>query len=466
MTEVLDNIIRRKKSLLQGFSKKWFETLEKFDEDIKINCKDGTRSLYLDSIIRLAIETDKEFEDITKEDVSKFLSRDINKYTRHQYQIYFNKFFKWLGKDTKDWFIKIDKPYDKVIDPSNLWSPEEIHELIGVYPDVQPKALVAVGYDGGFRVSELININVGDVEFRVGNAVIFIRKSKTQPRRVELIFSTKYLLSWYNIRKAQCKSLDEPLWVSKSNRFKGQRLTPSGVNEILKYGCKLLGTKKHLNPHLLRHSMASYLRSRNFPDALHRIRMGLAPGSNVLERYTHVTDIQVAEGASKAFGIEPLEVKKEEPNPLLGKRCPRCGTINRLDAELCEKCFYSIDYENTGLEIELLEMYRTKFSKMAKLDTLFKDYRHFKKELILVEAFKQLILGSDKIETDTLRRYFVRNYELNDDQVIQFLETLMQEDIIEVKDDWILVDLDKLEDLIQSCKEFVSLDSKYKVSKE
>jgi len=157
MTELLDKILKRTHLNL---SQKQYKILNDFDEHNKINCKDGTRNLYLDSVIRLAIESGKEFEDITKEDVAKFLRRDINKYTRHQYQIYFGKFFKWLGKDIEGWFVPIKNAYDKVIDPSSLWSPEEINALIKVYNETQHRALVAVLYDSEARVSELVHVNI------------------------------------------------------------------------------------------------------------------------------------------------------------------------------------------------------------------------------------------------------------------------------------------------------------------
>ena len=465
MTEKVFEILMKRKNYLQNLSQNQLKILQKFDEYNEIkNLTRNTRDCELRTVLQLGLFTKKDYEDITKEDCNAWLNRGISPYSRVTYQLYLGKFFKWLGKDTKHWFVKIENAYDKVIDPSDLWSPEDINNLIKVYSEVQNRALVATGYDGEFRVSELLNMDVRDIEFHVGNAVAFIRKSKTQPRRVELIFATKELLPWYNIRKAQAKP-DDPLWISKANNNRNGRLTQSGVYEILKYGKKLLGIDKPCNPHLtFRHSCASYLRSMGYPDAQHRIRMGLSANSPCIDRYTHLTDTQVGEGARKAFGV-PVEQKEEKPNPLLGKRCPRCGTINRLDNELCEKCYYSIDYENTALEIELLEMYRTKFTKAANLDQLFKQYRFFKEDVVLLESFKQLVMGSDKINTEIIQRYFTKNFGLTDDGVNYFLESLLSEEIIEIKGDTILVDTVKLYKHIEDCKEFLSLDSKYKVSK-
>jgi site-specific recombinase XerD len=245
------------------------KTLKSFYKIDKIrNLTNITIGNQLNQMAKLGVDTKKEYKDMTKKDVNDWLNRNIKPSSRQVYQRNFNKFFKWLGKNPKKWFIKIENAGSKVIEPSNLWTPEEVESLIKVYPDFQHKAVVATLYDSEARVSELCSVNISDVEFVAGNATIFIRESKTQKRRVELLFASKELLNWYNLRKAQCKSLDEPLWLSKCNRNRNQRLTPGGVTEILKYGCKLLGTKKRLTPHLLRHSMTSYLRSRN-SDAHH-----------------------------------------------------------------------------------------------------------------------------------------------------------------------------------------------------
>jgi len=469
MPEVYDKFIKRTAChYLRRLTKKQQETLRKFDEYNEVkNWSLITRENQIKTIGHLGDDVKKEYQDMVKFDVNQWLmNKDITNYSRLTYQLHLQKFFKWLGNDVEDWFETIENAYDKIIKPSELWSPEEIDALIKVYPEVQYRALVATLFDSEARVSEFCSVSIEDVEFIAGNAIVFFPDSKTEKRRVELIFATKELLPWYNLRKAQARPTD-PLWISKCNRNKNQRLSKSGVYEILKYGTKLLGTDKHLHPHLLRHSMASYLRAKGYPDALHRIRMGLGFNSPVLDRYSHFQDSQIGEGAKKAFGVKDIQPVKEEVNPLIGKLCPRCSTLNRTADTLCSKCFYSIDYENTGMELELLEMFRSEFCKVTNLDVLFHDYRMFKTELNLLEQFKTLLQGRLTIETEIVKRYFVNAFKLTDEDVIHFIESLMQEGVGDVEGDFIvLTSIEKLDDLIQSCRKFVELDSKYKISKE
>lgn len=468
MPEVFDKFIQRTAChYLRRLTKRQQETLRNFDEYNEVkNWSLITRENQIKTIGHLGDDVKKEYQEMDKFDVNQWLlEKDITDYSRLTYQLHLQKFFKWLGKDVDGWFETIENAYDKIIKPSELWSPEEIDALIKVYPEVQYRALVATLFDSEARVSEFCSMNIEDVEFIAGNAVVYFPESKTEKRRVELIFATKELLPWYNLRKAQARPTD-PLWISKCNRNKNQRLSKSGAYEILKYGTKLIDTDKHLHPHLLRHSMASYLRAKGYPDALHRIRMGLAANSPVLDRYTHLTDSQVANGAKKAFGVKDIQPVKEDVNPLIGKLCPRCGTLNRNADTLCSKCFYSIDYENTGLEIELLEMFRCKFSKSANLDVVFNHYRHFKQEMNLLGLFKSLLQGKSTIDTDVVRQYLCNNFRLTDDQIVEFLQILMGEQVIDIVGDSIFVlGMETLEDYIQKSKEFLALDSRYVISK-
>lgn len=458
MTLLLQEIINRPtSSYLRNLTATQVSTLNEFDKYNEYkNFAQHTRERQLKLVARLGMETGMEFQDMTKEDVVNWLrSKDIKAYSLQTYQLYCQKFFKWLGKNVKGWFEKINNAYDKVIPPSELWSPEEIEELINVFPEIQYKAVVTTLFDSEARVSELCSMNVMDVEFVNGIGVIYLRESKTQRRRVELIFATEYLVPWYNARKAQAK-LTDPLWISKCNRNRGRRLTQGGVYEILKYGRKLLGTSKQLYPHLLRHSMASYLRKNGYPDALHKKRMGLKPHSFVLERYTHVSDAEVSEGARSAFGAEPVKPVKQMGNPLIPRKCPRCGTSNNITDKICKNCFYSIDYENTERDLTILEIFKSRFLELEKIDidALMKNYRNFKEETKYLEIILEVFENSDVVTNDVIQR----KLGLGDDECLEILQYLITCELITMTGVKVrLVNRDEFHRFIAVYKRYVEL---------
>lgn len=134
--DVFEEVIKRR-HYLENLSKNQLKTSQKFDKYNELkHLTITTRDNELSAVLRLGMATKKDYEDMTKEDVNAWLNREISAYSRVTYQLYLGKFFKWMGRDCKNWFVKIENAYNKVIDPSDLWSPEEIHALINAYPEV------------------------------------------------------------------------------------------------------------------------------------------------------------------------------------------------------------------------------------------------------------------------------------------------------------------------------------------
>lgn len=430
MSEVFNEIIQPPTNFLRKLTQKQQKMLREFDNyNERRNLRRNTRVRQIKTIGHLGDDVKKEFQDMTKEDVNNWLyNKDIIPHSRQTYQQYLQKFFKWLDKDIEGWFEKIENAYDKVIPPSALWTREDVNKLINSYPETQHRALVATLYDSEARVSEICSMNIMDVEFIADVCVIYIRESKTQKRRIELLFATKELIPWYNIRKQNAEPSD-PLWLSKCNRDRNSRLTQGGVYEILKYGQRLSGVDKHLHPHLLRHSMASYLRKRGFPDALHKKRMGLKPTSTVLERYTHLSDSEVAEGAREAFGGEPIRKRKQESNPLISVKCPRCGASVRQTDKVCHQCFYTINYEVVTEDISVFEIFKTNFGKSEK-QKILSCFKSLKTVVPLLQELFSCFNGTDERDIEKLREHF--NLELDDDQLLELLGILIGRELVEI----------------------------------
>ena len=458
MTELFLEIFSRPTSkFLRNLTESQSSILIEFDKHNEYkNFAKHTRVRQLKLIARLGVETGKEYQDMTKEDIVNWLrNKDIIPHSLQTYQLYCQKFFKWLEKDIEGWFEKIENAYNKVIDPSDLWTPEDIQQLIKVYPETQYRALVATLYDSEARVSELCSMNIKHVEFKADICNIFLPQSKTKPRRVELLFATQELILWYNIRKAQAKPND-PLWISKCNRRRNQRLSQGGVYEILKYGQKLMGTSKKLHPHLLRHSMASYLRKNGYPDALHKIRMGLKPNSQTLERYTHISDAEVGQGAREAFGKEPRMKVEQKSNPLLSRKCPRCGADNRQYDLVCKKCFYTIDYETVHEDISLLDIFKTNFGRREK-ERLLREFNYLNIQTSLLQRFFDCFNGSNSIGIRDVIQHFSN---LTEDQILELIGILIGDDLIDVEGNRIfLLDRRRFEEEIEGHKALIMINS-------
>lgn len=120
------------------------------------------------------------------------------------------------------------------------------------------RVVISTFYSLGLRRSELIGMNVGDVDF--GRKVVKVRGKGDKMREIPLVVSlSEEILLYLNAVEVMCegkRSLKEPLFVT----YTGRRLYPSYVDRLVKAelgGVKELTGRK--SPHVLRHSLATEL---------------------------------------------------------------------------------------------------------------------------------------------------------------------------------------------------------------
>lgn len=117
------------------------------------------------------------------------------------------------------------------------------------------KAMLEVLYATGIRVSELINLDIDDVN----TDVKFLRcKSGKRERIVPMGSKAVRCLSDYidNAREDMVGSDDEQALFVNCN---GTRLTRQGFWKIIKFYSKRAGISSDITPHTLRHSFAVHL---------------------------------------------------------------------------------------------------------------------------------------------------------------------------------------------------------------
>lgn len=117
------------------------------------------------------------------------------------------------------------------------------------------KAMLELLYATGIRVTELINLNVKDINLELG----YIKCSSSAKERIIPVypFAVKCLSDFLSIaRPAMIGNAGQnALFVN----FSGQRLTRQGFWKIVKNYAKKIGIENKVTPHTLRHSFAAHL---------------------------------------------------------------------------------------------------------------------------------------------------------------------------------------------------------------
>ncbi|MFQ5485761.1 MAG: site-specific tyrosine recombinase/integron integrase [Desulfobacterales bacterium] len=164
------------------------------------------------------------------------------------------------------------------------------------------RAIFEMLYSSGLRVSELVGINVSDVNFPEGMIRVTGKGNKERivpigHKATEAIKNyRKELLKSSNFRKARVQSdKNDALFLNKNNR----RLTARSIARILEKAIRDCGFPTPVSPHALRHSFATHLLDAGADLRVVQELLGHKSLSTT-QMYTHVSIDKLMETYDKA----------------------------------------------------------------------------------------------------------------------------------------------------------------------
>jgi integrase/recombinase XerD len=164
-------------------------------------------------------------------------------------------------------------------------------------PDARrDRAMLELLYASGMRVSELISLNLGDVD--ISNCFVRCFGKGSKERMVPIYPQAAKIVDEY-IKEVR------PLWAHRETEKalflnqRGERLTRQGLWQILKNYAKDAGLDKQVTPHTLRHSFATHMLSGGADLRSVQELLGHANISTT-QIYTHLTSEHVRNTYEKA----------------------------------------------------------------------------------------------------------------------------------------------------------------------
>lgn len=126
---------------------------------------------------------------------------------------------------------------------------------VNSFKGARDKAMLELLYATGLKVSEIISIDVEDIEIELG--ILRIKENRDNIRVVPVGELAIKSLAHYieNYRSIDIQSSKNPLFLNYSNKA----LTRQGVWKIIKGYAKKAGINKTITPHTFRHSFAVHL---------------------------------------------------------------------------------------------------------------------------------------------------------------------------------------------------------------
>ena len=169
-------------------------------------------------------------------------------------------FYRYLARDhqfTQNPCEGLKPPKSEKKLPDAL-SPDAAAQLMKVDEDtpmaLRDQAMLELFYSSGLRLSELLGLQVHDVDF--GNQEVRVTGKGSKTRIVPVgAFAVQALQAWLAVRGQHAAPESTALFVNQ----RGKPISPRTVQSRVDYWAKKLGLGVHVHPHMLRHSFASHV---------------------------------------------------------------------------------------------------------------------------------------------------------------------------------------------------------------
>lgn len=257
--------------------------------------------------------------------------------------VHIGTFLKYYGRDDLvDIFPKYNEK-EKELNKNDLISREDLEKILKSAQNITYKTLVIVLYESAVRKAELVGVKRKHIQFYDSYCNLYIDTSKTTKRNIPLVESIPYLREYFNAKNLEQDQKVFPYVKGSISKIitRIEKATKKKYPEF----------KKHLNPHLFRHSRLTELASnRKLNEPQLRKFAGWSKNSNMPAIYFHLDDSSIRNEI-----IAQATDKKPKKPKIIGfetLRCPNCSEMNNKFNEFCWKCGKVI---NEGMVIQKIK---------------------------------------------------------------------------------------------------------------
>lgn len=236
---------------------------------------------YMTLLKRLYEHSNGSIIEASPQDIITLLARielsNLGDWSKYDNKVALRKYLRFCGREDLAKLIRI-RTVISVKLPEELLRPAEIQNMMKCCTRDQDRTMIAVLWETGCRIGELLGMQRKHISNDVIGAVLIVN-GKTGMRRIRIIESAPYLDGWIS----------------------GRSLGPDGhVFDItyptavkrLKTIARRAGITKRIYPHLFRHSRATFLAS-HLTEAQLCHYMGWTIGSDMARIYVHLSGVDM-----------------------------------------------------------------------------------------------------------------------------------------------------------------------------
>ena len=226
------------------------ENLQKLENELKLRgFSDRTVQMYMFYNQKFLDFIQKEPEFITEDDIKSFIAKKMGEGTAAKSIVLIKAALKFFYDGVlKKNVVTFKSPKIPKKLPIVL-TRDEVRTMIDSIKNKKHKLVVMFLYSSGLRLSELVNLKVGDLE--LNEKIGWVRSGKGEKDRM-FILSDKIISEFEGLLQGK----DASDYV-----FRGwkEKMSQRMIQKIVAGAAKNAGISKHVSPHTLRHSFATHL---------------------------------------------------------------------------------------------------------------------------------------------------------------------------------------------------------------
>src|SRR3989338_10638262 len=255
--------------------------LKKLETELKISQNSAyTIRNYIDSNRAMIDFAKKEPEQIAEDDVKSFMAEKLSGKASSSVILFLSALkYAYSNILKKDITAGIKRPKKEKRIPIVL-TKEEVKKLLDACKNNKSRLMLSLIYAAGFRVSELVNLKVNDLNFNEKTG--YLRQAKGKKDRIFNI--PNFLL---DVLKEQVERQKQSNQEFLFTGLKG-KLSSRNIQKIVKNASRKAGIQKNVHPHTLRHSFATHLLESGTDIRYIQALLGHSSISTT-EIYTHVS---------------------------------------------------------------------------------------------------------------------------------------------------------------------------------
>jgi integrase len=300
---------------------------------------------------RCATILGKEFDRVTREDVEHIVTSLMNEgltpNTMATYKSILKRFlcFVFAPDDFPSSTIPpppqvswmrthVRRADEKRLQRTDLLTPAEIQQLLGICRNPRDKALLSLLWETGARISEIGNLQLKHVTKNQHGYTLDL-DGKTGRRSPLIISSAPYLAQWLSNHPFK-DNPDAPLWVLNQYTTTPRHLKYDTIHYLLHRYFARAKITKPFHPHIFRHSRATYVLATGLMnESQAKSYFGWTPDSGMLGTYSHLIDQDANNAILLENNLTPQRQHQDTLKPIL---CVVCQELNAPGTDYCTKC--------------------------------------------------------------------------------------------------------------------------------